>query len=170
MSEGEMITFEKGGIGFNYRVAGIAINDNQVLLHRAEVDDFWSLPGGRVELLESSVDALKREMREELGIEIHVERLIWVTENFFKVENFFKYDNKSWHELGFYFLMTFPDDCHLYGNSEAFAGDEQGIKLIFEWYKIDELEGILLYPTFLRKALNSIPASTEHVVDTDVGE
>ena len=51
-----MITFEEGEVGFNYRVVGIAVNGNQVLLHRAENDDFWSLPGGRVELLEPSVN------------------------------------------------------------------------------------------------------------------
>ncbi len=155
-----MITFEKGEVGFNYRVVGIAVNGNRVLLHRAENDDFWSLPGGRVELLEPSVDALKREMREELGIEIHVERLIWV------VEDFFEYDDKSYHELALYFLMTFPQDSHLYGKNEPFVGDEEGIKLLFKWHRLDELEEIPLYPTFLRKALNSIPEVTEHVVTT----
>ena len=156
-----MVTFKEGDIGFNYRAVGIAINDNQVPLHRAENDDFWSLPGGRVELLEPSVDALKREMREELGIEIHVEKLVWVAEYFF--EN----DGKSYHELGFYFLMTFPHAPHLYEKREPFIGDEEGIKLIFEWRQLDELEEVSLYPTFLRRALNSIPETTEHVVYAD---
>ncbi len=47
-----MITFEIGGTQFNYRTVGIVMDGERALLHRAEVDDFWSLPGGRVEMLE----------------------------------------------------------------------------------------------------------------------
>ncbi len=46
-----MITFEKDGYVFVYRVAGVAIYDNRVLVHRIVIDDFWSLPGGRCEFL-----------------------------------------------------------------------------------------------------------------------
>jgi len=112
-------------------------------------------------LLESAKDALRREMQEELGVEIHVERLVWV------VENFFEYADKSYHELALYFLMTLPRNSHLYWRSEPFTGDEEGIKLIFRWYRLDELEKTTLYPTFLRKALNSIPEATEYIVHID---
>jgi len=47
-----MITFEEGEKRFTYRVAGIALDVDRVLLLRTEKDDFWFLPGGRVELLE----------------------------------------------------------------------------------------------------------------------
>jgi len=156
-----MITFEEGEKRFTYRVAGIALDVDRVLLLRTEKDDFWFLPGGRVELLESSRDALIREMREELTVDVHVERLVWV------VENFFEYEGTSYHELAFYFLMSFPPDSRLYGKSEAFVGDEEGLRLIFKWHPLDELEEIPLYPTFLRKGLNSIPQITEHIVHTD---
>ncbi len=64
-------------------------------------------------------------MREELEVEVRVERLIWV------VENFFEYQGMSPHELGLYFLMRFPEGSPLYGKQEPFEGDEEGIKLIF---------------------------------------
>ena len=38
----------------------------------------WSLPGGAVELGERIIDALKREIREEIGIEIEVGGLVRV--------------------------------------------------------------------------------------------
>jgi len=38
----------------------------------------WSLPGGAVELGEKVIDALKREIREEIGIEIEVGGLVRV--------------------------------------------------------------------------------------------
>jgi ADP-ribose pyrophosphatase YjhB (NUDIX family) len=159
-----MITFEEGGKRFNYRVVGIALDVDRVLLLRTEKDDFWFLPGGRVELLEPSQDALIREMREELEVDVRVERLVWV------VENFFEYEGKSYHELALYFLMSFLPDSHLNEKSEAFVGNEDGLKLIFKWHPLGKLEEIPLYPTFLRERLNSIHQITEHIVHTDSQE
>jgi ADP-ribose pyrophosphatase YjhB (NUDIX family) len=156
-----MITFEEGEKRFTYRVAGIALDVDRVLLLRTEKDDFWFLPGGRVELLEPSRDALIREMQEELEVDVHVERLVWV------VENFFEYRGKSYHELALYFLMSFPPDSHLYERSEAFLGNEEGLKLIFKWHPLDELAEMRLYPAFLQERLHSIPQITEHIVHTD---
>lgn len=76
-----MISLERRGSRFNYRAVGVVLSGNRVLLHKSENDSFCSLPGGRVELLEVASDALKPEMREELGIEAHIERLLWVVEN-----------------------------------------------------------------------------------------
>jgi ADP-ribose pyrophosphatase YjhB (NUDIX family) len=152
-----MMTREEGKGRFNYRVVGIALHGDQVLLHRAENDDFWSLPGGRVHLLEPSEEALKREIREELGVEIQVERLVWV------VENFFEYNDIAYHEFALYFLMMFPSDSCLYEQDEPFAGNEEGVRLIFKWHQRDELEGLPLYPSFLRRALNAIPEVPELV-------
>ena len=72
-----MITFDGGPARFNFRVVGVALDRERgrALLHRAEHDDFWSLPGGRAELLEPAEATLRREMREELGVEVAVERL-----------------------------------------------------------------------------------------------
>lgn len=38
----------------------------------AEAAGLWELPGGRVEPAESEVDALARECREELGVDVRV--------------------------------------------------------------------------------------------------
>src|SRR5207249_776416 len=138
---------------FNLRVVGIILNADRVLLHRAENDDFWTLPGGRCELLESAKDTIQREMREELSVDVRVERLVWV------VENFFEYDDKRYHELAFYFLITPPPSSPLYERNELFLGHEDGIKLIFQWYTLDDLEGLALYPSFLRQSLKSLPDS-----------
>src|SRR5437588_10203363 len=110
---------------FNYRVAGVVYDGDKVLIHRSEIDDFWSMPGGRCEFLESAADALVREMREELGVEVNVVRLLWF------VEDFFEHLGTQFHELALYFLMTFSDDCPLYGMTEAFLGVEEGMKLFF---------------------------------------
>jgi ADP-ribose pyrophosphatase YjhB (NUDIX family) len=156
-----MISFEKDHVRFNYRVAGVAVRDRRVLLHRTEEEDFWSLPGGRCEMGEPSREALRREMREELAVDVEVERLLWV------VENFFSYNGQECHEVGFYYLMAFPDDSPLHAMGEAFLGDELGTKLIFRWHDLATINDLPIYPSFLRDGLAAIPATLEHVVHVD---
>lgn len=156
-----MITFGSGNLHFNFRAVGIILDGDRVLLHRGESDDFWTLPGGRCELMESAQDAIQRETREELSVEVRVERLVWV------VENFFEYTGKRWHELALYFLITLPPGSPLYAKNEPFLGDEGGITLIFQWYRLAELGGLRLLPSFLREGLKSLPASIQYITHTD---
>jgi 8-oxo-dGTP diphosphatase len=55
--------------------AAIFNDKRQVLLcHRRDIDA-WNLPGGRVEDGESPWDAAVREVREEVGLEVEINRL-----------------------------------------------------------------------------------------------
>ncbi|MFR9805443.1 NUDIX hydrolase [Pseudonocardia sp. RS010] len=45
---------------------------DRILLVRRADDGFWELPGGRVEVGESAVDAVEREVAEESGVTIKV--------------------------------------------------------------------------------------------------
>jgi ADP-ribose pyrophosphatase YjhB (NUDIX family) len=156
-----MITFNDNGIRFTHRIVGIAYDRDRVLLHRAESDDFWALPGGRAELLEPSPQTLVREMQEEIGVEVRVERLVWIA------ENFFEYQGVQHHEIGFYYLMSLPLDSPLREATEPFFGDEGGIRIIFQWYPVNSLATVRLYPTFLRAGLQALPASITHIIHTD---
>jgi len=154
----KMLTFDRGDLCFNYRAVGVILSGDQVLIHKSERDSFWTLPGGRVEFMEPASDAIKREMLEELGIDICIEKLLWI------VENFFKYNNKSYHELAFYFLISSSRDSTFYAQTQPFKGIEEGRDLIFQWHEVEALENIELYPKFLKKALKSIPQVTEYIV------
>jgi ADP-ribose pyrophosphatase YjhB (NUDIX family) len=165
-----MITLESGNRRFACRAAGIAIHDGRVLLSRAEFDDFWALPGGRVEMMEPSAETLKREMREEMAAEISVGRLLWV------VENFFEYRGTKCHELGLCFEMTFaPGSPALACDEFDGAGDglltepgNDGVyRLYFKWFPVQALESTRLYPTFLRQGLQALPETTRHLVHVD---
>jgi len=50
---------------------------NVLLCHRTD-RDAWNLPGGRVEHGETPWDAVVREVLEEVGLEVRVERLLGV--------------------------------------------------------------------------------------------
>ncbi len=57
-----MICFDDGADRFQMRAAGIALEDGHLLIHRATHEDYWTLPGGRMEQGETSADALAREI------------------------------------------------------------------------------------------------------------
>jgi ADP-ribose pyrophosphatase YjhB (NUDIX family) len=62
-------------------VGGVVFDGDAVLVAKRGQEPAkgtWSLPGGAVELGEKLIDALKREIREEIGIEIEVGGLIRV--------------------------------------------------------------------------------------------
>ena len=64
-------------------VAAVIVADGKLLLIRRGTEPSkgkWSVPGGRVEFGETLEDALKREVREETGLEIEVGDLAGVYE------------------------------------------------------------------------------------------
>jgi ADP-ribose pyrophosphatase YjhB (NUDIX family) len=156
-----MITFETPQGRFNYRVAGVAIIDGHVPLHQAAGDDFWTLPGGRPEAMETARDALCREMLEETALTVSVSRLLWI------VENFFTYGGKPFHELLFGFEMTVPDSVDPqteFRGIEGFRGTGRTTELTFRWYSLDRLHTVRIEPVFLREALRELPQSITHIV------
>ncbi len=60
-------------------VAAIIVHDNKIFATQRGYGDFkggWEFPGGKIEPEETPQEALKREIMEELGIEIMVGELI----------------------------------------------------------------------------------------------
>ena len=163
-----MICFDIDAICFNYRVAGIALHDNRVLLNRTEDQDFWFLPGGRVEAGESSAEALKREMQEEIQETVQVGRLLWIVENFFPSGSEKDEGVKvEYHELGLYYLMNFASDSSvLLANGPFFALEGQ-TRMVFQWFPLEDLDRLKLYPSFLIQRLRALPEHPVHVLVDD---
>lgn len=142
-----MISLAIDGALFNYRVAGVAILDGKVLLHKTPADKFWSLPGGRASLFEFSKDTLVREMQEETGMDVRVGEMLWVS------ENFFVYNDIRHHELGFYYQMEIPS----LKDQNDFTGVEGDGELLFKWHPVEEIPTIKIYPEFLATELAQNP-------------
>jgi len=150
-----VLRFDEGDNRFNFRSAAVIIHDDHVLIHRSEKDDFWALPGGRVEFFETSEDTIPREIQEELGLESSVVRLVW------HVENFFEYIGKKFHEVSNYFLTELTENPE-YESEKDFPGIEEELDLIYRWVPVSKLSEYVVKPSFLVKGIQSLPTTTEY--------
>ena len=84
---------------FRIAVSAVILEQGNVLLaHRRDID-WWNLPGGGLELGETVDEALRREVFEETGLEVEIERLVGV------------YSKPQKHEV----VLTFS--CHAIGGT-----------------------------------------------------
>ena len=140
---------------FLYRTAAVALNGDLVLLQRIGDARFWCLPGGRMEIGETAEAGLKRELREETGLEADVGRLLWV------IENFYRHGGVRLHEIGLYFLVRFDPASPAY-KQEWTGQEEDGTELTFRWWPVADLVRVNLLPEMLRRALREIPNAPEY--------
>jgi 8-oxo-dGTP diphosphatase len=64
-------------------VAGVLVQNGRVLICQRRADDHhpgkWEFPGGKVEPGERLDEALRRELHEELGVDVRIGPLLWRT-------------------------------------------------------------------------------------------
>jgi 8-oxo-dGTP pyrophosphatase MutT (NUDIX family) len=155
-----MINFAIGPARFNYRVAAVCLHEGHVLAVKPDDEAFWFLPGGRVEMLEDSATALRRELQEELGVEAEVGRLLWL------VENFFGGEVSAFHELCLYYLVSLADFPNLCQVEHPFLCLDNP-HLRFEWQPLATLDTLNLLPSFLPERLRRLPDQPEHLIHHD---
>ncbi|WP_240041339.1 NUDIX domain-containing protein [Paenibacillus ginsengarvi] len=64
---------------FRVRVTGVLIEKERILLVKQQVGDRgWSLPGGKAEAGETLEQAIIRELAEETGLNVQVEKLLYL--------------------------------------------------------------------------------------------
>lgn len=147
-------------LSFKIRAAAVVIHDGRVLLQRSASQQIWFLPGGTGEFGETARDTLRRELREELGVEADVGRLLWV------VEHFFETPVRRWHQLAWLYEASLPadSDAMRLGTWEA---DEPDGRVVFRWVPLTELASLVHLPGFLGARIADLPRETERVMWTE---
>lgn len=132
---------------FCIRVTGVLIENDKILLEKQYVDEDrqWSLPGGKAEVGESLEMALKREMFEETGLDVSVERLLYVCE----------YPEDKPHSLHITFLLNRVGGNIVLPTNEFDHNPIHDVQFI----KIDEIEKYGFSLRFKELVLNGFPGA-----------
>lgn len=130
------------GEGFvNIRVGAIIERGGKLLMVGNEDVDYVYSVGGRIRFGETAREAVVREVLEETGTVMEVDRLAFVEENYFYADTPSKM-GKLIYEIGYYFYMKVPADftpvC------QSCTADDQ--KEHLRW--VDAEEGIRMFPDF----------------------
>ncbi len=162
---GRDILFKTDDFIFSYRVGGLLIKNDKILLQKPENDDF-AIIGGHVSSLETTAETLKREFEEELHAKIVVDNLAAVG------EVFFSWGQKPCHQICLYYKVHLLNDSDI--PSEGFFHgyddlDNERIDLDFCWVPLEKLKhGLKVYPLELIPYILNDHSETAHFVSKQI--
>lgn len=144
----------------NIRVGAIIMKDGKVLMVGNERADYLYSVGGRIKFGETAEEAVVREVFEETGVQMEIDRLGFVHENYF-YGDFPSNPGKPVYEISFFFYMNVPCDFTPIGGSFT----EDNSKEYLKWVSLDE--DIKMYPEFFRTELKNSTDSVKHLVSDE---
>ena len=155
----EDISIQIGQRLFNYRVSAVFKCGDKILLHHGLDKDHYTLPGGRVKDGESTITALQREMKEEMGLDTEYVR------PFSFIENFFEMDGKLYHELLVTHELEFKDESIYNKKLIMPIEEEEKGKIEFIWYNVEDLDKIQFVPIKLKELIKNDSKEFKHIVN-----
>lgn len=141
----------------NIRVGAIIIKDNKILMVKNDRDGYYYSVGGRIQLGETAQQAIEREVKEELGLDMEIDRLGFVCEAFF-YGTVGDDTERLIYEPAFYFYMKTRDDLVI--RDHTFLEDGSPERL--EWVPLDTDKTI--YPAFFKTELRNAGKEIKHIV------
>lgn len=120
---------------FNIRVYGILEQNGSYLLTNEQINDFKfvKFPGGGLEHGEGTIECLKREFREELGIDIDIKKHLYTTD--FYQESAFNPDDQI---ISIYYLVSTRQQIKL---KKQLLSEENPYRILdFLWITKSELK------------------------------
>lgn len=147
------IRYKENNYQFHYRTSAIIYNKNKtkILLFKSSNREFYMLPGGKVNELESSEDALKREVQEETGLEINIIDFKCFSECVVTDKEM------TYQQVEAIYEASYNDEI----NNDEFNGLE-GNWILFKWFDINNLDNILIEPKGIKDILKK---NKNHIVD-----
>ena len=130
----------------NIRVGAIITKNGKVLMVGNQTVKHLYSVGGRIKFGESAEEAVVREVFEETGVQMEIDRLGFVHENFFPGDDDAKRGSIV-HEIAYFFYMKVPEDFE----PVCMSFDEEREENFLEWISMDDERTI--YPDFFRTEL-----------------
>ena len=142
------LTIDIGDYRLNVRAAALIIHNNKVLTHRSINKDHYCIPGGRIGIGESSEETVKREIQEELGKKIKIEKYLTT------IENFFEYEGMKYHEIYFLYKAEFEneEDKKIDYTLQNKEGKDY---LQYHWLDLDKIDEYNILPNCIKQVLTS---------------
>jgi ADP-ribose pyrophosphatase YjhB (NUDIX family) len=151
--EEQNIAFKTNKGCFTYRVAAIIIKDNKLLMAKHEDYPCYYTVGGKVKINETSEEAVIREVYEETGVELQIDRLAFIQERFFEITR------EQHHEIVFYYLMKENFNMDLFCKSFTDQAKES-----LHWLPIGNLDKTIIIPEFFKTKLLDNMIGIEHII------
>ncbi len=159
------ILFHSNDYIFSYRVAGILLHDNKILLQKPLTETGYAIPGGHVGFGETNAQTLEREFKEEIGADITVRELKWVA------EIFFPWNDKPCHQICLFYDIILKNESQITFD-DVFLGNEhiegRDFKIEFYWKSIESLGKLEVYPTNIKYLMNRYNEGVQHFVYREV--
>ena len=141
----------------NIRVGAIIMKDGKILMVGNERANYLYSVGGRIKFGETAEEAIVREVFEETGVKMEIDRLGFVHENYFYGDAPSNL-GKLIYEISFFFYMKVPSDFAPI--SESFTEDNS--KEHLKWVSLDE--DIKMYPEFFSTELKNPMDTVKHFI------
>lgn len=155
------ILFEYNNCIFSYRVGGILIHKDKVLMQSVVGEDGYAIVGGHVAFGETTEETLKREFKEELCADINIDKLAAVG------ENFFLWNDRPCQQVNLYYIVSLKDETQIPTDGIFTALDELGserIGLNMCWISLENINSITVYPPQIKDIILQQNNSVKHFV------
>lgn len=150
------LEYKVGNNSFNARVSAIIYNKDKtkILLFKIDDRDYYLLPGGKVKFNEDSLTAIKREIKEEIGIDL--EYKLYRIE-----ENFLNRNSENIMQYCFCYKAIFEKEI-IEKEFKCLDHENQ----TFYWIDINNLNNIKLFPKIDLSYLND--SNIHHIIEKNI--
>lgn len=125
------------------RISVVVVEDDKILLvkHRKGDREYWVLPGGRLEYGETFFECAMREVLEETGLEVAVDKIVFLSEAIAP--------DRSRHIVNVYLTANVTGGILKVGEEDVLAA--------VDFVSLKELESQTLYPPVSKQILQALP-------------
>ncbi|WP_405054550.1 NUDIX hydrolase [Streptococcus handemini] len=139
---------------FGVRATALIMREQKLFLSYRENTQKYYTIGGAIKVGESTEDAVIREVKEELGIDVVVKQLAFIVENKFTVID--KKETIHYHNIEFHYIVEPVEEVP--GNMV-----EEGDTSPCYWIDVDNLVNIDVVPAFLKTHLPNWSGTIEQI-------